>query len=126
MINVIGDIIIDEYWYGDTTRVSPEAPVPIVNISTKDDKMGGAANVAKNIKKLGGTPILCSIIGQDNNGDNLLSLLKKSKIQTDYIHQSTQRLTTTKTSVNSNLLMWVKFRCQSLVSDLVDTLKIFL
>ena len=71
--------MLDSYLFGNVERISPEAPVPIIDITQKQYKLGGAANVAANIKNLGGNPLLCSIIGKDTNGDVFLSLLKKIK-----------------------------------------------
>jgi rfaE bifunctional protein kinase chain/domain len=101
-ILIIGDIMLDSYLFGNVERISPEAPVPIVNILSKEDKLGGAANVATNIKNLGGTPILCSVIGKDQKGDTFLSTLKKLNIKDDYILQSENRITTVKTRVIGN------------------------
>lgn len=101
-ILIIGDIMLDSYLFGDVDRISPEAPVPIINVSLKQNKLGGAANVAANIKALGGTPILCSVIGNDSNGKILLSKLKKLKIDSKYIIQSKSRITTNKTRIIGN------------------------
>ena len=101
-ILVVGDVMLDSYLFGNVDRISPEAPVQIVDILIKQDKLGGAANVAANIKNLGGTPILCSVIGKDQKGDIFLSLLKKLKISTKYIYQSEDRITTDKTRVIGN------------------------
>jgi rfaE bifunctional protein kinase chain/domain len=94
--------MLDSYLFGNVERISPEAPVPIVDIINKQDKLGGAANVATNIKNLGGTPILCSVIGNDKNGEIFISLLKDLEIQTTYIHKSENRLTTNKTRIIGN------------------------
>ena len=101
-ILIIGDIMLDSYFFGNVERISPEAPVPIVDIINKENKLGGAANVASNIKNLGGTPILCSVIGKDQNGEILLSLLKEQDILINYIHQSKNRITTNKTRIIGN------------------------
>ena len=101
-ILIIGDVMIDSYLFGNVERVSPEAPVPIIDIELKQDKLGGAANVATNIKNLGGTPILCSVIGKDQKGDIFLSILKDMEIETDYIYQSEHRITTVKTRIIGN------------------------
>ena len=66
---VIGDVMIDSYIWGSVDRISPEAPVPIVNVKKKESRMGGAANVAKNLHYLGASPILCSVIGKDAEAD---------------------------------------------------------
>ncbi|MBP6532250.1 MAG: D-glycero-beta-D-manno-heptose-7-phosphate kinase, partial [Bacteroidia bacterium] len=69
---VIGDVMLDNYLWGKVERISPEAPVPIASIQKKESRLGGAANVAINIKALGATPILCSVIGNDINGRSFI------------------------------------------------------
>jgi rfaE bifunctional protein kinase chain/domain len=101
-ILIIGDVMLDSYLFGNVERISPEAPVPIVDVIVKQYKLGGAANVAANIKNLGGTPILCSVIGNDQKGDILISLLKKLKINTEYLHKSDIRITTDKIRIIGN------------------------
>ncbi|MFL0811641.1 MAG: bifunctional D-glycero-beta-D-manno-heptose-7-phosphate kinase/D-glycero-beta-D-manno-heptose 1-phosphate adenylyltransferase HldE [Agarilytica sp.] len=80
-ILVVGDIMLDRYWSGSTTRISPEAPVPVVKVGEIEDRLGGAANVALNIATLGCEVSLCGIIGNDNNGAHLKSLLKDKNIR---------------------------------------------
>ena len=94
--------MLDSYLFGNVERISPEAPVPIIDITNKENKLGGAANVAANIKNLGGTPILCSVIGKDNSGELFLDLLKNMNISFDYIYQTENRITTNKTRVIGN------------------------
>lgn len=101
-ILIIGDVMLDSYLFGNVDRISPEAPVPIVDVIVKQDKLGGAANVAYNIKNLGGTPIICSVIGKDQKGEIFLELLKKMKISTTYIYRSENRITTNKTRIVGN------------------------
>ena len=101
-ILIIGDVMLDSYLFGNVERISPEAPVPIVDVIIKQDKLGGAANVATNIKNLGGTPILCSVIGRDQKSEIFLDLLKKMKITTQYIYRSDNRITTNKTRIIGN------------------------
>jgi rfaE bifunctional protein kinase chain/domain len=101
-ILIIGDMMLDSYLFGTVDRISPEAPVPIIDISHKENKLGGAANVAANIKNLGGNPIICSVIGKDLKGDILLSLLKEKNIIIDYIYKSNNRITTDKTRIIGN------------------------
>jgi rfaE bifunctional protein kinase chain/domain len=101
-ILIIGDLMLDSYLFGEVNRISPEAPVPIVNIKNKINKLGGSANVASNIKNIGGTPILCSVIGDDLNGDILISILQEMKISTDNIYKSKNRKTTNKTRIIGN------------------------
>ena len=76
-ILVIGDVMIDKYVWGKVERISPEAPVPIVLIKNTEYRLGGAANVALNIKTLGANPFLFSVIGNDNTANILKNILKK-------------------------------------------------
>lgn len=99
---IIGDVMIDSYMWGHVTRISPEAPVPIVAVDKKEDRLGGAANVALNIQAMGATPILCAVVGADKNGKLFSDLLKKQKIQTKAIVNSKQRITTVKTRIIGN------------------------
>ena len=96
---VVGDSMIDSYIYGEIKRKSPEAPVPIVNVVKSLKKLGGAGNVALNLKSLGANPILCSVIGDDENGQDLLKILKKEKLRTDGIIIDKKRKTTVKKRV---------------------------
>ncbi len=94
---IIGDVIIDSYLWGSVDRISPEAPVPILNIKKREDRLGGAANVALNIKALGATPILCSVIGEDLHQDLFYRLLEESQLTNKGIIASSDRITTVKT-----------------------------
>ena len=96
---VVGDVMIDAYLFGKVDRVSPEAPVPVVAVTKKENRLGGAANVALNLVSLGAKPILCSVIGNDKDGLEMVQLLKKSKIGTEGLVVSKQRITTVKTRV---------------------------
>lgn len=95
---IVGDAMIDAYMWGDINRQSPEAPIPIVDISKHEKRLGGAANVAINIKALGAEPILCSVIGNDK--DAFFQLMKDENLSTKGI-LSTNRKTTIKTRVIS-------------------------
>ena len=99
---IIGDVMIDSYYYGEVNRISPEAPVPIVSVNKKDNRLGGAANVALNLKALGANPILCSVIGKDNASEKFSELLKKQALSQEGITQSGERITTVKTRVIGN------------------------
>ena len=104
---VVGDVMIDRYLTGRVDRVSPEAPVPVVHLMQDEDRLGGAANVALNIKALGATPILCSVVGKDKNAEQLFELLPKSDLSTKGMIQSNDRPTTVKTRIiaqNQHLL----------------------
>ena len=101
-VMVIGDVMVDAYLWGKVDRISPEAPVPIVAISKRESRLGGAANVAINIQTMGATPILCSVIGADRSGEELLSLMKELGMNVDGMVTSTERVTTVKTRVIGN------------------------
>ncbi|MGI1679679.1 MAG: bifunctional D-glycero-beta-D-manno-heptose-7-phosphate kinase/D-glycero-beta-D-manno-heptose 1-phosphate adenylyltransferase HldE [Cellvibrionaceae bacterium] len=81
---VVGDVMLDRYWYGDTSRISPEAPVPVVKVNRQDDRPGGAANVALNIAALGAGAMITSVIGDDEAGKTLQQRLKAADIVTDF------------------------------------------
>ncbi len=102
VIVVIGDVMLDSYLWGSVNRISPEAPVPVVSVNKKENRIGGAANVALNIKKLGAMPIICSVIGNDENGKKFISRLKSNNLVYDNIIIDNNRLTTTKTRIISN------------------------
>jgi D-glycero-beta-D-manno-heptose-7-phosphate kinase len=99
---VLGDVMIDAYMRGSVTRVSPEAPVPIVNLTKTEERLGGAANVALNLLALGAQPILCSMVGSGANGSLFRSLMDKCGLTLDGIIQSDERKTTVKTRVIGN------------------------
>ncbi|MBT3817705.1 MAG: D-glycero-beta-D-manno-heptose-7-phosphate kinase [Lentimicrobiaceae bacterium] len=104
---VIGDVMVDSYIWGTVNRMSPEAPVPIVEVEKRENRLGGAANVGLNLKALGAKPILCSVIGDDPKGNEFIELLKGEGMLLDGIIQSSSRITTTKFRVignNSQLL----------------------
>lgn len=96
---IIGDVMIDAYLFGKVDRISPEAPVPIVAVTHNDNRLGGAANVAQNIKSLGAIPIICSVIGNDANGEKLIHIFEQQGISTGGIIKSQDRITTTKTRI---------------------------
>jgi rfaE bifunctional protein kinase chain/domain len=101
-IIVLGDVMLDAYIIGNVTRISPEAPVPIVNFDKSEQRLGGAANVALNLSALEATAIVCSVIGNDQDGENLINLLKENAISADGIVRSQNRKTTVKTRVLGN------------------------
>ena len=92
-IAVIGDMMLDCYFRGDVKRVSPEAPVPVVEVENEFFRFGGAANVALNILKLGGIPLPAGIIGNDNDGTIFTSLLKEANIMSEGIIVDSSRPT---------------------------------
>lgn len=101
-IIVIGDVMVDTYLIGNLSGESPEAAVPKIKISERINRLGGAANVALNLKSLGANPFLFSIIGQDAKAEELLSLLENEGISTSELLQSNKRKTTTKYRVIGN------------------------
>ena len=101
-ILIIGDVMIDSYLWGKAERISPEAPVPVVSVKERQQRLGGAANVALNIQSLGATPILCSVIGNDYKGNEFLQLLADNNMTADGIVASNDRITTTKYRIIAN------------------------
>jgi D-glycero-beta-D-manno-heptose-7-phosphate kinase len=85
---VVGDVMLDRYWFGEVSRISPEAPVPVVLISKEDQRLGGAANVAWNCKELGAQTRLLSVVGRDEPGRVLEQLLKDNKIEANLHHDA--------------------------------------
>lgn len=77
---VVGDVMLDRYWHGDVSRLSPEAPVPVVKVERSEERPGGAANVARNIAALGARATLLSVVGRDEAGDTLAALLKDAGV----------------------------------------------
>ena len=100
-VGVVGDIMLDTYWWGHVDRISPEAPVPVVALDKKENRLGGAANVALNAKSLGSRVYMLSVVGDDEAGAEMLTLLKTHDISTDYLVKDKDRITTTKTRVIS-------------------------
>ena len=105
---VIGDVMIDAYYWGKVERISPEAPVPIVAVNKKENRLGGAANVAINVQALGAQPILCSIVGNDENATLLVNLLKQQGLSSEGIIKSEQRTTTVKTRIIGNNVQMIR------------------
>jgi len=77
---VVGDVMLDRYWFGDTNRISPEAPVPVVQVGKIDERLGGAANVARNVAALGAKTTILGVIGDDESGRRISELLKSSGV----------------------------------------------
>ena len=96
---IVGDVMIDRYLRGNVTRISPEAPVPVVNLEGEDLRLGGAANVALNVRAMGATPILCSVVGDDEDGQVFRQLLPEYGMSNQSIIHSKARRTTVKTRV---------------------------
>ncbi len=96
---IIGDVMVDFYLFGEVNRISPEAPVPVVEIASKESRPGGAANVALNILEMGANPILLTMIGRDLTGNNLVKMLRALGVKVGHVLQHKGRMTTLKTRV---------------------------
>src|SRR5690606_31608951 len=83
-ILVVGDVMLDRYWHGSASRISPEAPVPVIKVGQSEDRPGGAGNVALNIASLGAGASLISVIGRDDAGEVLQKRLRAAAIHTDF------------------------------------------
>ena len=101
-IMIVGDMMLDIYMKGKVERISPEAPVPIVAVTETFSRLGGAANVAQNLKTLGAEPILCSIVGNDEKANELLNAMTEQNMIVDGIIKSDERITTRKVRIISN------------------------
>jgi D-glycero-beta-D-manno-heptose-7-phosphate kinase len=99
---IVGDVMIDTYFWGKVDRISPEAPVPIIARTKVENRLGGAANVALNIKSLGANPILCAVVGMDEKAGILIDLMKEGGMTNEGILKHPSRMTTIKTRVISN------------------------
>ena len=99
---VIGDVMLDNYWFGYSDRMSPEAPVPIVTLEKKESRLGGALNVVANCQALGAETYILSVIGKDEDGKTLLDICKRENIKTNFILSDPNRITTTKARVISD------------------------
>lgn len=96
---ILGDIMLDEYLFGSVTRISPEAPVPVVQIESTKILLGGAANVANNIRSLGDEPVLVGTVGEDEASVKLAQLLREKQISRDFLVNDESRQTTIKTRI---------------------------
>ena len=100
-VAVIGDVMLDTYWWGNVERISPEAPVPVVAVSKREKRIGGAGNVAFNVQALGASVALLTILGDDEDGIQLKHLLQEKNIDTRFILESKKRITTNKIRIIS-------------------------
>ncbi|MFT4602970.1 MAG: rfaE bifunctional protein kinase chain/domain, partial [Arenicella sp.] len=99
---VIGDVMVDTYIEGSVDRMSPEAPVPVVNFEKRSSRLGGAANVALNLKALGAEPIICTVIGKDEQADLFMKLINEAQLSPKGIIPFDDRITTVKTRLIGN------------------------
>ncbi len=100
-VAVVGDAMLDTYWWGNVDRISPEAPVPVVAVSKKEQRIGGAGNVALNVCALGAEVSILSVLGKDEDGEQLSRLLHENNIRTKYLVHSEHRVTTNKIRIIS-------------------------
>ena len=101
-VAVVGDLMLDRYYWGSVARISPEAPVPVVEVESESTRLGGAANVANNIASLGGTPLMIGVAGDDEAGKSLRSIVSENKFPGEGILVESSRPTTVKTRVIAN------------------------
>src|ERR1043165_2076091 len=87
-VAIVGDVMLDNYWWGEVDRISPEAPVPIAALQKRESRLGGAANVALNCRALGAKVSLCTVIGEDGEGDTLLRLSETAGIDMRHTQRS--------------------------------------
>lgn len=123
---VIGDLMLDRYWFGDAHRISPEAPVPVVRIERTEDRLGGAANVARNVKALGADTGIMGVIGQDEAGNSIETLLQHTGIRT-WIQRDAALPTTIKLRVigRQQQLIRIDFENTPSRDVLLDKLELF-
>ena len=112
-IIIVGDIMLDVYYWGDVHRISPEAPVPIVHITNENVRIGGAGNVATNLFGLSAKPLLIGVLGEDENGNTLLKQLKDKLISTEGIIPIKDRTTTVKSRVIAKNQQMIRFDQES-------------
>jgi rfaE bifunctional protein kinase chain/domain len=115
-IGVIGDLMLDTYWWGNVERISPEAPVPVVTVDRKEFRIGGAGNVALNLTSLGTPVSVFSVIGKDDDGQILTHLLNEKKIDTGYLLTSENRITTNKMRVISRNQQMMRLDSETVLS----------
>ena len=120
---IVGDVMLDTYWWGHTDRISPEAPVPVVSLDKREQRVGGAANVALNTASLGAQTTVISVIGNDEDGNDLISLLDGHQINTTYIVRSNDRITTNKTRIMSRNQQMMRLDSEYTydISDLMES-----
>ena len=110
---VIGDIILDEYIWGSVSRISPEAPVPVVEVQKQSQMLGGAGNVVSNLVSLGAKPMLCAVVGEDQAGSRILTKIKEMGVEANAIFVDRQRPTSIKTRVIAHNQQVVRFDKES-------------
>jgi rfaE bifunctional protein kinase chain/domain len=101
-IAVIGDVMLDRYFWGNVSRISPESPVPVIDLEKETYHLGGSANVANNLMSLGVTPLMCGVVGKDSSGSKFLEIAREMGIDTDGLYIDKGRPTTVKTRIIGN------------------------
>ncbi len=122
---VLGDVMLDSYLFGKVERISPEAPVPVVAVQRKEERIGGAGNVALNTAALGANTFIVSVVGNDDAGKQLTALYHQHHIQTPYLHVSPNRITTNKTRIissNQQMMRLDEETTKDLLAEEEDTL----
>lgn len=122
-IAVLGDVMLDTYWWGHVDRISPEAPVPVVAFDKREVRIGGAGNVALNTVSLGASTTILTVIGNDNDGKQLVDLLEQNNIHTKYIVTTSNRVTTNKTRIMSRNQQMLRLDCEVTTDINKDTEK---
>ncbi len=128
-ILVIGDIIVDHFIYGSVTRISPEAPVPVVNVQKESLLLGGSANVLHNLYGLGARGTICGIIGTDFMGEQFLTLLEEIDFPTNGVVRTSDRPTTKKTRViaqNQQIVRFDREQSTPLTAEILQSMYDFL
>ena len=120
---IVGDVMIDRYLYGKVNRISPEAPVPVVELQKQEDRLGGAANVALNIKALGATPYLYSVVGDDTEGVLFQNLMTEFDLNTEGVMTASDRKTTVKTRIMAGTHQMLRVDSEN-THDLEENLQI--
>jgi len=119
-IGVIGDVMLDTYWWGHVDRISPEAPVPVVALDKKEYRVGGAGNVALNLASLGATVSILSVTGDDDDAVTLDGLFKSQNISTKWLLKSKSRITTNKSRIISRNQQMMRLDSE-ITTDLSDS-----
>jgi rfaE bifunctional protein kinase chain/domain len=101
-VAVIGDVMLDRFFWGKVTRISPEAPVPVIDLEDESYHLGGAANVANNLKSLGTNVLLCGSVGKDYAGSQFIDIAKQNLLKTEGLYVCPERPTTVKTRIIGN------------------------
>jgi len=118
---VVGDVMLDHYIWGEVSRISPEAPVPVVNVTKENVLLGAATNVVNNVHALGGKVSVCGVIGHDEAGKQLVHMLRVQGIHTDGLIVEDGRPTTIKTRVIAHSQQVVRFDRETKVGIERDT-----